>query len=531
MLEHRFDKHDRSQLELKLTYGVNPEQKKQKYQLEAFIFIPRVLAATKHSYGKRLFYQDTSTFIRRKTPNIALSALAKESGIGPWTEPFTKELEMILSDQGGEVSEAIARLKVLACILKSALRDELDDLTGRLESTIGQECTVDTAKHAGRWLNAFTEQIEGALKLIRQAGVQCETAKTPSELRDAWRGVDEFISLIAEETLTETLSVLDGYVPPDSNEQLTESRAQLSRAQLAELAVNEYRHRRSRGFQTYVHDDERNEYLSHRRHVLKRFVSSILYLDVRHQESGRFVNSAIGMVAAAFAMLFATFAALFAQFQVGASVSGAFISVMVLSYIVKDRIKDEGKRALGKRFRGLIADHVTNIEDEDTESVLGQCRENFTVADSGAVDSVVRELRHADHPTTDAVEGRPETVLCYTKDVSLMTEQILSHRFSVDGLNDIIRFNVQRLTKRMDDPWETYDYVDPDSRKVESVKCARVYHLNIVLRLTPENGEPVLERTRVIVNRKGIQRVQPVMITSPALASSRSISNTSFAET
>ena len=78
---------------------------------------------------------------------------------------------------------------------------------------------------------------------------------------------------------------------------------------IAHRAVAEYQYRRGRGYKTYATADKRNEHLPHRRHVLKRFVSSILYLDVRQEESGRMVSNMVGMTAAAAAMLVATLAA------------------------------------------------------------------------------------------------------------------------------------------------------------------------------------------------------------------------------
>lgn len=516
MLEYRFEKHDRSQLELKLAYGVDADAATQKYRVEAFIFVPRVLSLTAQSYGKHLFYQDTATFIRRKTPRVAISALAKEDGIAPWTDPFKLELDAILSGQGGSVSESIANLKMLGCILKSSLRDEADDLFRRLDETIGLEGNLGADEHAARWLETFGTQIKNTLQNIRSAGEACETGMTPLELRDAWLGVDEYISLIAEESLTEVLARVDKLIAENAPDKL-----QLARDMLGELAVNEYRHRRGRGFQTFVHEDSRNEYLSHRRHILKRFVSSVLYLDARQEAGGRLMNNAIGMFAAALAMLFATVMALWAQFEVGVSLSGAFISAMVLSYIVKDRIKDEGKRILGDRFGRWIADHVSKIRDQDSGRVLGRCKENFHVVEVAAVESEIRELRHADHPSNDAVAGRPETVLCYTKDVQLSSAQIGANSYPIDGLNDIIRFNLQRLTMRMDEAWESYYYVDPESRKVAEAQCARVYHLNIVLRLTKANGDQVLERSRVVLDRNGIQRVEQVdLLASPGFAAS-----------
>ena len=56
--------------------------------------------------------------------------------------------------------------------------------------------------------------------------------------------------------------------------------------------------------------------------------------------------------------------------------------------------------------------------------------------------------------------------------------------------------------------------------EVEKVKCARVYHLNLVLRVKtrdlPDDGQDIrdtnkvmhMERARLVVNRKGILRLE-----------------------
>ena len=82
--------------------------------------------------------------------------------------------------------------------------------------------------------------------------------------------------------------------------------------------------------------------------------------------------------------------------------------------------------------------------DEDTGEVLGKCRENFKVVSTGSVDEEVRELRHREHPNLAAIEGRPETVLCYTKNVTLASRNLSEHLAGTNGLTDIIRFNFQR---------------------------------------------------------------------------------------
>ena len=65
----------------------------------------------------------------------------------------------------------------------------------------------------------------------------------------------------------------------------------------------------------------------------------------------------------------------------------------------------------------------------------------------------------------------------------------------------------------MDAPTEVYTLVHPTTRKLVEVPCGRVYHLNIVLRTTTGQGadERVeLERVRVVLNQKGIRRVERV---------------------
>ena len=78
---------------------------------------------------------------------------------------------------------------------------------------------------------------------------------------------------------------------------------------------------------------------------------------------------------------------------------------MVLSYIVKDRIKEHGKRILGRRLGQWLPDHILKVIKADTDEEIGRCRENFFPTKSKQVDPEIRRYRHAEHPTPDAVDG------------------------------------------------------------------------------------------------------------------------------
>ena len=67
---------------------------------------------------------------------------------------------------------------------------------------------------------------------------------------------------------------------------------------------------------------------------------------------------------------------------------------------------------------------------------------------------------------------------------------------------------------RMTDSWEYYQYIHPKTQEIQTTRCARVYHLNIVMRLSDHDGRSELHRVRVIANKKGIVRVEDVEVDS-----------------
>jgi len=196
----------------------------------------------------------------------------------------------------------------------------------------------------------------------------------------------------------------------------------------------------------------------------------------------------------------------------GTNFSAAFIGAMVLSYIIKDRIKELGKRKFGPRIARFFPDHNLAISSSGTGAQLGLCKENFEVTKVSKLDEELRTLRYLELSSSHAIEGRPETVLRYTKRVLLSSQKLAAEMPGANGLTDIIRLNMAPLLARMDDPWETYRYVHPRTEELCETRCARVYHINVLLRLTAAGGERSLERVRVVMNKKGIVRVEPIRV-------------------
>jgi hypothetical protein len=178
------------------------------------------------------------------------------------------------------------RLRLFACLVRasglSAMR-EVERRVGGDRSTVASFVATCTAV-AG----AFRAIIDDAL-----------ARAVPDEVATAARWTDEDVSLVLE-TFCASLGVS---LETRSQEGLSDLAEQL-----AAYAVREARHRRDRGYDSVgsAADDERHtEHFEFRRHMLKRFTASVLWLSLEVRQAGTWVMHGLYAVAAAAAMAFA----------------------------------------------------------------------------------------------------------------------------------------------------------------------------------------------------------------------------------
>jgi len=466
--------------------------------------VPRVLDLTKRSYPKQSFYADTANFLRITTPRRKLSELSDKSAVRPWAEDVKREIAEFREGTSEQFEVAERNLKLLGCVFKGALRDSRNELFEDIQTAL------DQAKHEAvdEMVGGFLDDLNGALRRLRKIGRRGEGEDLPPELAEAWHAVDEYTSLLAEEACTEVLLKLDEKLPDGALSDLIQ--------RLKSEAISQYRHRREAGYQTYATEVSENEYLSHRWRVLKRFVSSALYVKVDREDTGMMAADIVGGLAAALAMLVATVSILFINERWPANLSWAFVTAMVASYVVKDRVKEWGKRSLGKRLSSGLSDHVLKIRSPSTMETLGICKESFTIKKVKDIPEEVVSLRFSDLASHEAIEGRPETVMWHTKEISLSSEDLRSEFAGASGITDVFRFNVSPMLSRMDDPWERYNFVHPETGELRSTRCGRVYHVNIVLCMSTGDEDMTLTRVRAVLNKKGLLRVESVE--APAFA-------------
>ena len=483
-------------MELKLNYALNSELKSHHYEVTTYIFTPRILGLTRQSYPSHRFYSDAAAFIRMTSPIVRLSDLSKKKVVKPWAADIKNEIDQFSEGDGGDINLVEYNLKLLACVYKRALTDETKNLIERLEQPRPEDGDIVAA------LAAYLDDIETALQRLRKVGERSQRDGLPEQLQQAWLAIDEYSALITEHSLTQIIERAEtNSSPPKRLTKVIE--------RLKNLAIDQYHYRRSNGYASYAVDGERNEYLPHRWRVLKRFISTALYLDVERQQSGRVIRRLIAMASAGAAMLFATLALLFIQDHWATSLSTAFVTAMVVSYVIKDQIKDLGKTVVGRSLARISPDHVVFFLGSDGTK-LGKCKEFFNIAEVTDLPRSIQDLRYIDLDSYEAIGGRPENVMCHTKQISLDSQSLRRQFKGATGLTDVLRLNMQSMLTRMDDEYENYRYVHPRTREILETKCSRIYRVNIILELKDPNHNVRTHRARVVLDKSGIVRIEDV---------------------
>ena len=184
--------------------------------------------------------------------------------------------------------------------------------------------------------------------------------------------------------------------------------------------------------------------------------------------------------------------------------------------IFKDRIKDWLKLLFSRRMTRWIADRKINIRDPQTGQVIGVFKEAFSFLKDGAVPRDISRRRNVDNITAIDEEGKPERVFKYEKEVTLFSHKIFRAHERRKSLNDIMRFNVKDFLIHADDPEVDYLHLDHDSRRLESIQCSRLYHVNMIVKYISSDSaarkRTCYDRVRIVLDRNGIVRLEEVPV-------------------
>jgi len=281
--------------------------------------------------------------------------------------------------------------------------------------------------------------------------------------------------------------------------------------QIAAAVSRETEHRRARGYSTIVGPDAlQNEEFLRRVGLLKKYCVSVLSL---YEESlpavGR-ARQALYAVAAAVAMAFAVLAAwIVGRFY--STNSLIFAVVAIVAYAFKDRIKEFLHGVSERLLPKWTSDRSIKLTDPQYGTEVGRTRENLYWPGRADLPDNIRSARRRDDPLEKAVVAPTEVVLHYAKKVRIRTSRIYqSHERSI-AIDEILRLQVGRWLERMDDPQKRLLKLRGSDDCVAGIPAARVYHVNLAIRLTSFRDQSVTLQTALLVlTRNGIERIEPL---------------------
>lgn len=494
--ESSIERHDLYNFESKIDYSINkdPKTKKSSYLLEAFFFIPENLQINKESYSKEQFFLDLNNRIRFKTPQMSFKGIISNSNkLSPINVILGKLKDLEYGKNEPDTEIRIEReIRLLACIVKVTLRDQFNylfDNYHHLEKQIDINALLDI------FLSSIIK-LEKKLDCLREKFL---FTRIPQKLREAFQFADEYISLQIKTWIAEALR------------QLEERLDDQNRSKMIKIIDKEQEFRKSIKSRVVLKENSSNEAFSYNESMLKKYVQGVLYLEKKKKDPKSSSLEILYSVAAGLAMFLSLFFGLlflsnFAQNSL------PFITVAVVIYMLKDRIKDNirgmSQKAVGVYFPFKRVD----IIDEFYQKTIGESKEKVNFLKDKDIPHEILNIRTSSHQSALEKEGKPEVVLQYKQKITLLNDEIEKIHKRKKDLSNILRFNIKEFLRYADDPIQYELLWNGTKRKVEEIAVAKVYHLNIVLKMTSYEGKKLkdtnFKKFRVILDQNGIKRIE-----------------------
>ncbi|MBE0641491.1 MAG: hypothetical protein IH599_05600, partial [Bacteroidales bacterium] len=271
------------------------------------------------------------------------------------------------------------------------------------------------------------------------------------------------------------------------------------------LIDSEISYRQGRGYAVVVKDSpDRNRELIFRLGLLKKYAESELFLNVDRRKDGVWLEQFYFSVAAGLSMVFATAVAFSVQQKYG-NLTMPFFVALVVSYMLKDRIKELSRYFLLHKMGRRFFDHKTMISLGGER--VGWSKEAVDFVSGSKVPAEVLRIRNRSAILEADNRSNSEKTMLYRRLVRLHRQALdACSQYPTDGMNDIIRFNISPFMLNMDDP--VFPLFSRDEQgMVRIVKGEKIYYLNMILEFRNEDQHEY-KRYRIAFNRKGIRDLE-----------------------
>jgi hypothetical protein len=482
---------DRNSVEVKSRYIVDRSSgARNSYHLRLYFFFPRPFAVTAESYEPEQFFQQLKPYLRFNTPTFTVRELLDEtSEFSPLTR--LKGLVEELGTDKFDESRFVHESKLLGAVYKSILRDFL--LEARDELASG-EAAGYLEKHLSRTVKDFHKVARRFHELLHEAARQ----PLPEALEQHARMMDEHLSLLLEKYLTSLLRHVD-------REEQEEGYKRIVKSLLQEEEYREKRGYPSRPSRTET-EQQLEEYV-YREKMLKKYASEVLFFDVHRRNVAKRTEHLLYALAAGIAMVVATGIAFFGQTRFGSLTTSLFI-VLVVGYMLKDRVKDFFRDVLKRKIGRHLSDRKTRIRDPKENKKIAWVEERASYVSESKLPERVRKLRNRGYFERTLYAFEEEQILLYSKESRIDAKRLSALHNRIEGVADINMIDLSPFFRHLSSQYGLIPTIR-DKKRVDLRRVKRIYHLNMIIAYDSPK-ESVARRFRLVVDARGIKRVEPI---------------------
>lgn len=484
MITIQAKKHDNFSVEFKFGFEGNPEVELHEFAVNTWIFVPNSLDITPQTYGKDQFYRDIKSNVRMITPVYLLRELSNPSSL-PFVSLREAFVRLASAPTESNIEHYESEIKMFAAIFKSALRNHS-------VHTSNAEAVNEVAYLTEDFVKEVSEIIAEYRRLYQLINVPTVEAK----LRNYFLFGDEMMSHIIDVQSVRIIKKIDS---------LDDPLLKKARDGVVALMLREKEYKISQKYEIVEpKETESNRQLVFRYGLLKKYIESDLYIRLNKKRDGFAIEQIYYSLAAGLAMIFATAVAWFAQLKYG-NITGPLFIVLVVSYMLKDRIKDLMRYYFAHRLGNKYFDNRAEVRIQNHN--VGVVKEGVDFITESKTPHEVMDIRGRSSLVEAENRIFEEKILLYRKRVIINNNELCAvNDYPVKGINEILRFHMHRFIQKMDNPEVPVNTLD-DQGNVTTVKVQKIYYINLVMQLV--DGEDVsYRRFRVVMTRNGILNVE-----------------------
>ena len=475
MIEIQTKIHDKFSIEFKVGFSGRDGVKMDFFDVNSWIFIPNGLYINKNTYSKDRFYTDMKSNIRLITPSFTMREMVE--GDDAPIHHVKKVLEEAKKEPSDEHLEEVAfQLKLFGSIFKSSIRDESKEIrNSKPNDELCERCMT--------YISDLQQVLQSYRNLLDIIDPNNE------EMLAKFGFTDEFIS---HQVLIRTMRIIKAIQPHECMGTAIKALADMLEKETAYKTAKGYSH-------VIINNDSNNRSLVSRHSMLKKYIESALFLNVNTTQDGQAVKQISFSLAAGLAMMVSMLAALPFQKYLG-NYPNLIFFILILIYMLKDRIKELTRWMFAYQLKDKYYDNRTVVSIKNRP--IGRIKEGMDFISEDKVPAEVLKLRgrtklEADNRLLD------EKIILYRKRVEIDNKTLRNqYDYEFKGINDIIRYHINYLTKKMDNPETLIDCLD-EHGNVKTVMAERVYTLHFVIQFKWENQIEYRD-FHVNVNRNGI---------------------------